>query len=57
MFIRVRPGIADKWMLHHDNVPCHTTLSVTEFLTSKGILVVPQSPSSDLSTCDFFLFS
>ena len=40
--IRVRPDNADKWMLHHDNAPCHTSLSVTEFLTSKGIPVVLQ---------------
>ena len=32
-------------MLHHDNAPCHTALSVTEFFTSKGILLVPQSPT------------
>lgn len=40
-------------MFHHDNSPCHTTLFVTECLTSKGIPVVPQLP--DLSPCDFFL--
>ena len=22
--VRVRPSIADNWMLHHDNAPCHT---------------------------------
>jgi transposase len=55
--IRVRPDIADKWMLHHDNAPCHTALSIIEFLTSKGIPVVPQPPySPDLSPCDIFLF-
>ena len=32
-------------------LPCHTALSVTEFLTSKGIPVVPQPPSPDLSPC------
>ena len=40
---RVRPDIADKWMLHHDYAPCYTALSVAEFLTSKGIPVVLQS--------------
>ena len=53
MVIRARPDIADKWMLHLDNDPCHTALSVTEFLTSKGIPVVSQRPySPDFS---FFL--
>ena len=53
---RVRPDIADKWMPDHDNAPCHIALSVTNFLTSKGIPVVPQpSYLPDLSPCDFFL--
>ena len=39
--IRVRPDIADKWMLHHENAPYHTPLSVTEVLTLKVISVVP----------------
>jgi transposase len=44
-------------MLHHDNAPCHTAISVNEFLAKKGISVVPQPPySPDLSPCDFFLF-
>ena len=42
--VRVRPSIADNWMLHHDNVPCHMAISVIEFLAKKGIPVVPQSP-------------
>jgi len=53
----VRPEIADTWMLHHDNAPCHTAISVNEYLAKKGISVVPQPPySPDLSPCDFFLF-
>ena len=40
--IHVRPDIADKWMLHHDNTPCHPALSVTEYLTPKGIPVIFQ---------------
>ena len=48
-------AIADNWMLHHDNAPCHTAISVIEFLAKKGIPVVPQPPHSpDLSPCDFF---
>ena len=55
--VRVRPSIADNWMLHHDNAPCHTAISVIEFFAKKGIPVVPQPPySPDLSPCDFFLF-
>ena len=54
---RVRPEIADTWVLHHDNAPCHTAISLNEFLAKKGISVVPQPPySPDLSPCDFFLF-
>ena len=54
---RVWPEIADTWMLHHDNAPCHTAISVNKFLAKKGISVVPQPPySPDLSLCDFFLF-
>jgi len=54
---RVRPEIADTWMLHHDNALCHTAISVNELLTKKGISVVPQPPySPDLSPCDFFIF-
>ena len=50
--VRVWPSIADNWMLHHDNAPCHTAISVIKFLA-----VVPQPPfSPDLSPCDFFLF-
>ena len=32
---RVRPEIADTWMLHHDNAPYHTAISVNEFLNKK----------------------
>ena len=53
----VRPEIADTWMLHHHNAPCHTANSVNECLTKKGTPAVPQPPySSDLSPFDFFLF-
>jgi len=34
-------AIADNWMLHHDNAPCHTAISMIEFLAKKGISVVP----------------
>jgi hypothetical protein len=42
-------------MLHHDNAPCHTAISINEFLAEKSIPVVPQPPYSlDLSPCDYF---
>lgn len=55
--IRVRPNIKNNWVLHHDNAPCHTAISINEYLASKNIPVAPQPPySPDLSPCDFFLF-
>ena len=54
-FVRVRPSIANNWMLNHDNATCHMAISVIEFLAKKGIPVVPQPTfSPDLSPCDFF---
>jgi len=53
--VRVQPSIANNWMLHHDNAPCHMAVSVIKFLAKKGIPVVPQPPySPDLSPCNFF---
>jgi len=46
-------------MLHHDNAPWYTAVSINEFWAEKSIPVVPQPPqpySPDLSPCDFFLF-
>ena len=55
--IHMSPDITDKWVLHYDNVPCHTALSIIEFFTLKGIPVVPQLPySPDHIPCGFFLF-
>ncbi|GFY33477.1 putative transposase [Trichonephila clavipes] len=55
--MRVRPNIKNSWVLHHDNVPCHTAILVNRFLASKNIPVAPQPPYfPDLSHCDFFLF-
>ena len=55
--VRMQPSIANNWVLHHDNAPCHMAISVIEFLAKKGIPVVPQPPYSlDLSPCNFFLF-
>ena len=53
---RVRTDIADDWVLHHDNTPAHTALSIREFL-AKSIPVLPHPPySPDLAPCDFCLF-
>jgi transposase len=44
-------------MLHHDNAPCHTAISINEFVAEKRIPVFPQPPYlPDLSPYDFFLF-
>jgi hypothetical protein len=47
----------NSWILHHDNTPAHTALSVRELLASKQITVLEHSPySPDLASNDFFLF-
>ncbi|GFU65584.1 putative transposase [Trichonephila clavipes] len=55
--MRVGPNIKNSWVLHHDNAPCHTAISVNRLLASKNIPVAPQPPySPDLSPWDFFFF-
>jgi len=55
---RVRMDITDDWVLHHDNAPAHTALSIREFLAKKNIPVLPHPPyGPDLAPCDFCLFS
>ena len=40
----------NSWILHHDNAPAHTTLSVREFLATKQITVLEHAAySPDLS--------
>ena len=53
-----RPQLwSGEWLLHQDNAPAHTALSVKQFLTSKNIAVMGHPPySPDLAPCDFFLF-
>ena len=46
---RMRPGIARTWMLHHENAPFHTAVSINEFLAEKSISVVPQPPVRRIS--------
>jgi len=51
---RVRRDTADCWVLHHDNAPAHTALSIREYLPKKKIPVFPHPPySPDLAPCDF----
>ena len=48
--------IADDWVLHHDNAPAHTALSIREFLVKKNIPILPHPPySPDLAPCYFYL--
>ena len=54
---RVRKGIADDWVLHHDNAPAHTALSTREFPAKKNIPVLPRPPySPQLAPCYLYLF-
>ena len=46
----------NSWILHHDNAPAHTALSVREFLATKQITVLEHPAySPDLAHSDFFL--
>jgi transposase len=48
---------AGSWLLHHDNAPAHTVLSIRQFLAKHSIPTLPYPPySPDLSLPDFFLF-
>jgi len=54
---RKRPELFanNSWILHHDNAPAHTTLSVREFLATKQITVLEHPTySPDLAPNDFF---
>ena len=56
---RKRPKLFanNSWILHHDNAPAHTALSVREFLATKQITVLEHPAYSlDLAPSDFFLF-
>ena len=47
----------NSWILHHDNAPAHTALSVREFLATKQITVLEHPAySPDLAPSDFFMF-
>ena len=49
-------GRSGEWLLHHDNAPAHTALSVRQFLTKNGMKKALHPYSPDLAPCDFFLF-
>ena len=45
------------FILHQDNTPAHTALSVKQVLTDKNITTLEHPPySPDLAPCDFYLF-
>ena len=45
------------WVLHHDNAPAHSALSIRQFLVERNVPTLKQPPySPDLAPCDFFLF-
>jgi hypothetical protein len=45
---RVQPEMwtAGSWLLHHNNAPVHTVLSIREFLAKHSIHTLPQAPYS-----------
>jgi len=54
---RVRPEIANIWVLHHDNALRHASMLVREFLAKQTVATLPQTPySPDLAPPYFFLF-
>jgi histone-lysine N-methyltransferase SETMAR len=54
---QLRKGIAGNWVLHHDDVPAHTALSITEFLVKINIPSLPHPTySPHLAPCNFYLF-
>ena len=58
-FIGKRPALfkSGEWHFHHDNIPVHNSILVTDYLTKMGINIVPHPPySQDLAPCDFWLF-
>jgi len=46
----------NSWILHHNNAPAHTALSVREFSPTKQIIVLehPAACSPDLAPMTFF---
>jgi histone-lysine N-methyltransferase SETMAR len=44
------------WLVHHDNVPAHTPLKTTEFVTNNMVIIPHPLYLPDLAPCDFALF-
>ena len=45
------------WLLHYDNAPAHSALSIWKFLAKNFIAMLEQPPySQDLAPYNFFLF-
>jgi len=54
---RPEPFASNSRILHHDNTPAHTALSVREFLATTQITVLEHPACSlDVAPRDFFLF-
>ncbi|GFY18531.1 transposase [Trichonephila clavipes] len=47
---------SDGWLLHQDNVPAHTALSIKQFLTSKNIVIGHSPYSPDFALRGLFVF-
>jgi histone-lysine N-methyltransferase SETMAR len=45
------------WLLHHDNVPAHTSLKTTEFVTNNMFIITHPPYSPDLAPCDLTLLA
>lgn len=46
-----------QWLLHHDNAPAHSALTIRQFLASRQVATLDHPPySPDLAPSDFFLF-
>jgi hypothetical protein len=56
---RKRPEMwpAESWLLHHDNMPAHTALSIRQFLAKHSITTLPQPFIHLSSPLPTFLYS
>jgi len=45
----------ESWLLHHDNAPAHSVLSIREFMAKNNIAILEQPPySPDLNPVTLF---
>ena len=52
---QTEPFANNSWILHHENEPAHTALSVRELLATKQITVLEHPAySPDLASSEFF---